>query len=317
MEKITILIIEDEPTINRIISNYFIKENYSVLNALDGAIGLKLFRENKVDLVCLDIMLPEIDGWDVAKKIREDSDVPIIMMSALSTEEDILKGYSLKIDDYVTKPFNPKILVAKIKNLLERIEKSESDNRISGILEVEGIKMNMSTFEDNRKIKELLTLDDLTGVANRRYLELYLKNMKEEVEKFDSSFGILFFDIDHFKNINDVYGHSVGDEILKLISHTINSNIRAKDLFGRWGGEEFIAVIKTDSILELEIIAKKLKILVSNAYYELEDSKRVSVTISIGGTMFQKSEEIAMLIYRADANMYLSKEKGRNLVTIK
>ena len=123
MNKAVILIIEDEPTINRIISNYFIKENFTVLNALDGLKGLQLFKENKVDLVCLDIMMPIIDGWDVAKKIRESSDVPIIMMSALSTEEDILKGYSLKIDDYVTKLFNPKILVAKIKNLLEKIDK--------------------------------------------------------------------------------------------------------------------------------------------------------------------------------------------------
>ncbi len=317
MNKAVILIIEDEPTINRIISNYFIKENFTVLNALDGLKGLQLFKENKVDLVCLDIMMPIIDGWDVAKKIRESSDVPIIMMSALSTEEDILKGYSLKIDDYVTKPFNPKILVAKIKNLLEKIDKIESDNKISGILEIEGIKMNLSIYEERRKLSDLLTQDKLTGISNRRYLDFHLHNMKEEFEKFDSSFGILFFDIDHFKNVNDIHGHEIGDEILKLVSQILESNIRNEDLIGRWGGEEFIAVMKVSDKIELKNVAEKLRVLILSSPYKLDDFKKVSVTISIGGTMFKKSDDIASLISRADANMYESKETGRNKVTIK
>jgi len=145
MDKETILIIEDEPTINRIVSNYFLKEKYKVLSALDGIKGLQLISKNKVDLVCLDILMPNINGWDVAKTIRETSNVPIIMMSALSEEEDILKGYSLKVDDYITKPFNPKILVAKVKNLLERLSNPEPSNQTSGILNVDGIKMDLET----------------------------------------------------------------------------------------------------------------------------------------------------------------------------
>ena len=145
MYKTTILTIEDEPTINRIVSNYFLKEKYHVLSALDGFKGLQLFSKNRVDLVCLDIMMPNINGWDVAKTIRETSNVPIIMMSALSEEEDILKGYSLKVDDYITKPFNPKILVAKVRNLLERINNPEYSNQTSGLLEVKGIKMDLDT----------------------------------------------------------------------------------------------------------------------------------------------------------------------------
>lgn len=147
MNDITILIIEDEPTINRIVSNYFLKEKYKVLSALDGFKGLQLFSKNRVDLVCLDIMMPNINGWDVAKTIRETSNVPIIMMSALSEEEDILKGYSLRVDDYITKPFNPKILVAKVKNLLERIANQDQDIQTSGILETDGIKMDLDTHK--------------------------------------------------------------------------------------------------------------------------------------------------------------------------
>ena len=145
MDKPTILIIEDEPTINRIVSNYFLKEKYKVLSALDGLKGLQLFNKSKVDLVCLDIMMPNINGWDVAKTIRETSNVPIIMMTSLSEEEDILKGYSLKVDDYITKPFSPKILVAKVKNLLERLSNPQPSNQTSGILIVDGIKMDLDT----------------------------------------------------------------------------------------------------------------------------------------------------------------------------
>lgn len=164
MEDITILIIEDEPTINRIVSNYFVKEKFKVLSALDGFKGLQLFSKNKVDLVCLDIMMPNVNGWDVAKTIRETSNVPIIMMSALSEEEDILKGYSLKVDDYITKPFNPKILVAKVKNLLERLKDHDYSNQTSGELNIGGIKMNLDTHKayiDEKEVELSKTEFDL------------------------------------------------------------------------------------------------------------------------------------------------------------
>lgn len=317
MDKTVILVIEDEPTINRIISSYFVKENYEVISALDGEEGLKLFEENKVDLVCLDIMMPRINGWEVAKRIRETSDIPIIMMSALATEADILKGYSLKVDDYVTKPFNPKVLVAKIKNLLERINKSEITNQISGILEVEGIKMNLATYEESRKLKDILTKDDLTGISNRRYIDFYLNNKIKEAEEFNATFGILFFDIDHFKKVNDTYGHIIGDEILKMVSKTLNTNIRSEDFIGRWGGEEFIAVFNIPNISELNDIASKLKTIISKAAFKIDDSQSLSVTVSIGGTMFIQKEGITSLISRADELMYESKESGRDKITVK
>ncbi len=125
-----ILVIEDEPTINRMISNYFSKAGYEVESALDGQAGLEIFQSKPFDLVCLDIMMPKLNGWDVAVKIRENSDVPIIMMSALSEEEDILKGYSLKVDDYITKPFNPKVLIAKAQNMLDRLIRDKSKNSL-------------------------------------------------------------------------------------------------------------------------------------------------------------------------------------------
>jgi len=115
-----ILIIEDETKYAYILEKFFTANDFEVLLAFDGLNGIKMFNEHKPDLICLDIMLPKMNGWEIAERIREVSDVPIVMMSALSDESDILKGYSLKIDDYVTKPFRTPILIAKVKNLLER-----------------------------------------------------------------------------------------------------------------------------------------------------------------------------------------------------
>jgi len=147
MNKNCVLIIEDEPTINRIVSNYFQTEGFKVFSALDGFKGLQLFSQHDIDLVCLDIMMPNINGWDVAKTIRQTSNIPVIMMSALSEEEDILKGYSLKVDDYITKPFNPKVLVAKAINLLERYKNSEPNTKTTGILNISNIKMDLDTHK--------------------------------------------------------------------------------------------------------------------------------------------------------------------------
>ena len=121
-----ILLAEDEPTILRLVRTYFERDGYTVYTATNGEDAIKVFREVKIDLVCLDIMMPILDGFEVTKMIRAISDVPIIIMTALQSEEDILKGYSLHIDDYITKPFNPKVLLAKVNNLMMRLNKENS-----------------------------------------------------------------------------------------------------------------------------------------------------------------------------------------------
>ncbi|MBP0725907.1 response regulator transcription factor [Bacillus sp. RG28] len=117
----TVLIIEDELRLRDIVKEYFVQENFHVIEAADGVEGLDLFEQNDVHLVILDIMIPKIDGWNVCKKIRETSNTPIIMVTARSDEEDQLIGFDIGADEYVTKPFSPKILVAKAKSLLKRV----------------------------------------------------------------------------------------------------------------------------------------------------------------------------------------------------
>ncbi len=194
----------------------------------------------------------------------------------------------------------------------------DNENNIVAAIEVfTDSRYKQATYEENRRLKDLLIIDELTGISNRRHLDFYLGNKVLESGEFNTSFGILFFDIDHFKNVNDNHGHIVGDKILKLVSKTIKSSLRLEDKVGRWGGEEFIALIKTDDKMELTIIAEKLRSLVEHSYYQTKDNKNLGVTISIGGTMYEKGETAESLISRADKNMFYSKENGRNKVTVK
>jgi len=124
----TILIVEDEPILREIMKDYLLEEGYGVLEAADGKQALALFQEHEVDLIILDIMLPELDGWSVCKRIRKASNVPIIMLTARSDEDDTLLGFELGADDYVTKPYSPPILLARAKRLLDRRQDREQDS---------------------------------------------------------------------------------------------------------------------------------------------------------------------------------------------
>lgn len=157
MENKTILIVEDEPTIQSVVTKYFEAEGFKVVTADDGFTALQAFNNNDIDLICLDIMMPNIDGWTVTETIRETSNVPIIIMTALSSEDNVLKGYTYNIDDYITKPFNPKILVAKAKSLLHRISSPNLQPKQTNLLAAGPIEVNVETlvFKLDGKTKDI------------------------------------------------------------------------------------------------------------------------------------------------------------------
>jgi len=194
----------------------------------------------------------------------------------------------------------------------------DENNEVQGAIELfTDERFLRDHYQENRDLKEQLSMDILTRIPNRRYLDFYLENIVNENKQFETNFGVLFFDIDDFKNVNDTYGHNIGDEVLKLVSHTLNSNVRNDDVIGRWGGEEFIGIIRIDDKEKLFKIAEKLRILVEFSSYTLDDGTKLSVTVSIGGAMYQKKLSISGLVELADNYMYESKQNGKNQTTIK
>jgi diguanylate cyclase (GGDEF)-like protein/PAS domain S-box-containing protein len=166
-----------------------------------------------------------------------------------------------------------------------------------------------------KELEKLALLDNLTQLANRNYIEREVHGRLEEKKRFNMPFGILFMDIDHFKKFNDIYGHDIGDEILKFVANTFVANARQFDLYGRWGGEEFIGIIRNINSKDLETLGNRICSLVENSYI-IHENEKLYVTISIGATLVNENDTIESLIKRADTLMYNSKSTGRNCLTI-
>jgi len=165
------------------------------------------------------------------------------------------------------------------------------------------------------KYKSLAMKDHLTGLPNRRYIDTYLDLKMKEYKTFDLPFGIAFIDIDHFKVVNDTYGHDVGDEVLKMLARTYVNSTRGNDLIGRWGGEEFLAVFTNCQENVLASLINKIRMLVEHSTIKINDTE-LNVTISIGATMIKPDDTLESIIKRADTLMYKSKEDGRNRCTL-
>ncbi len=193
------------------------------------------------------------------------------------------------------------------------------DERGNIVGAVETFNKGVSPKETERRIRRLqqtALLDSLTAIGNRRHLEHRLKINLLDFRENKHPFGLLFCDIDHFKALNDAYGHKLGDHVLRMIAQTLRMNIRETDTMGRWGGEEFLILLQDVDVNALRKIGEKLLNLVRNSHLTLPDKRVLSVTISIGGTLAQTADTIDSIVDRADRLMYQSKADGRNRVTI-
>jgi len=164
------------------------------------------------------------------------------------------------------------------------------------------------------ELERLAFLDPLTGLANRRYTEITLASRLEELQRYGWRFGVLFIDIDHFKDVNDRCGHDTGDEVLKMVARTLQQSVRSFDVVSRWGGEEYVVVVAHVEGDELTATANRCRALVEQS--RLPAAAHICATISLGATLAREDDTVASLIKRADGLMYKSKAAGRNAVTV-
>lgn len=193
----------------------------------------------------------------------------------------------------------------------------DDDKNVVAAIEIFTEERANNHFEkEYENLKDQLMKDQLTGIYNRRYLNFSINTAIEANKLFEQSFGVLMIDIDNFKKINDTYGHLIGDEILKVIATTMVNSIELPDIMTRYGGEEFMGIIQVSSKKDLEKTANKIRILCSKASVNIKEKLKVSVTVSIGGTMFKEGLSENQLIENADKALYVSKNNGKNKVTI-
>lgn len=169
----------------------------------------------------------------------------------------------------------------------------------------------MAILQRVEDLRRMALVDHLTGLANRRYAEMSLRSKLDEMERYGWPVGLLYLDVDHFKQVNDTYGHPVGDRALRMVGKTLATNARSFDLVSRWGGEEFVAILVNVDGAELLRIGERVRVLVQESVLT-EGPDRIRVTLSVGATLAKPRDTLESLIGRADELMYRSKITGRN-----
>jgi diguanylate cyclase (GGDEF)-like protein len=275
--------------------------------AMDGASALRSVYEAAPDLILLDVMMPEIDGIEVARRIKADASlpfIPIIMQTALDSIEHKVEGLDAGADDYITKPIHFSELQARVRSLL----------RIKALQEkVANRERELSEMND--RLLLISRTDGLTGLANRRHIEERLHEMWEHATRLNEPLACVMCDIDKFKSVNDTYGHQAGDAVLKQFADVLKHEAREIDRVGRYGGEEFIVLLPGTVLDAAVTFAERVRSAVEARTFTF-DGGTLSRTVSCGVAAWPHPRVSACegLIKAADSALYVAKETGRNRV---
>ena len=306
------LVADDNIVARKIASLCLTREGIEVFEAENGEQAFDIIRQagQRMDIVITDLIMPNMDGMQLCRKIRKDlgkQDIPIIVLTAMSDLSGILDVFKAGASDYLIKPFSKEELLARIN---VHIERSKANRELRATVKL--------LKEANEKIEKLSILDPLTGCYNRGYLNRQMLMEIKRSARYAKPCAIMLADIDHFKQVNDSFGHQVGDAVLIQFVKNIQNVIRSDcDWIARYGGEEFLIVLPETTVPHAEVAAEKLRTTISSQPIH-HDDLQVSITASFGVTGFgpSQSDSISLesLLKTADENLYRAKREGRNRV---
>ncbi|MGL4502442.1 MAG: diguanylate cyclase [Planktothrix sp.] len=296
-EDFFVLIVDDITNNLKLVGKILDDVGYNTTFATSGFQALNRLKDNKIDLILLDLMMPEMDGLEVCQFIKNDpelQEIPIIFLTASYEEEKLIQAFELGAVDYITKPFIINELLARVKTHLTL--KQTTDNLKRALL----------------KLQQLSQLDPLTQILNRRSFFEYIENQFNLAIQNKSLFSLLILDLDHFKQINDNYGHLTGDQILINFTLAIQNYLRSGDYFGRYGGEEFVILLPETDQADALKIAQEICHLIAHLSTPTEKGN-LNITVSIGVAVFRAQDtRIEDIFDRADQCLYQAKALGRN-----
>jgi two-component system cell cycle response regulator len=314
LQPLTVLIADDDPITLICLEKLLQAPHRHLIIARDGQEALALALEKRPQLLVTDWHMPGLSGIDLCKILRKTSvtqHIYIIMLTGKESDDELVKAFDAGADDYVTKPFTPKVLQARISSG-ERLLRSQQ----TIALDRETIKRYAAKLAaSNRKLQNMAMTDFLTGLPNRRSALQRLKNLVAEVQRYNEPLSCLMIDIDHFKNINDSYGHDRGDQVLRLIARLLEDKARSYDMVSRWGGEEFLVISARSGVTDTLHLAERLRKAVAALDITLTEGLHLRVTISIGVATWNSTfRNAGELIKKADQALYQAKASGRNRV---
>jgi diguanylate cyclase (GGDEF)-like protein len=291
----TVLIVDDTPANIEVLCETLDGE-YEILFATNGPDALEIAVDTSPDLILLDVVMPEMDGYQVCARLKEDPrtrGIPVIFVTAMDQEEDEAKGLNVGAIDYVTKPIRPPIVKARVRNHLE-------------------LKRARDFLEN------LSSRDGLTGIYNRRRLDEVLEAEWRRARRSQSCLSLLLLDIDHFKAFNDHYGHLAGDDCLRQLAHAMVTGVqRSCDLVARYGGEEFACLLPDTDLHGAVQVANRISdriasLNVPHAFSGVAD--HITVSVGVGTETPLVGQSFFDLIRRADEQLYIAKGLGRNQI---
>ncbi|SHO51294.1 GGDEF domain-containing response regulator [Anaerocolumna xylanovorans] len=294
MEKDTVLVVDDSEIICTIIKDILESSSLHIAIAHSGEESIPIAKTLRPTLILLDIMMTGIDGYETCKILKgfpETKDIPIIFITGNNDSESVLRGFEVGAADYVSKPFIPEELKARVKVHMQNVKNQRE------------LQLLM------KELKEMAITDYLTKLYNRRY---FMEKLHEYVESDYTEFALILFDVDNFKNINDVYGHNAGDIALVNISNIFRLILREEDTISRWGGEEFLVFLPNADIDTAMKIADKLRKEVERYTFTFE-STDFHCTITGGVVKYDPDLTVEKNITCADQALYQGKSMGKNL----
>ncbi len=346
-----ILVVDDDSVNRLVLVNHLALRNYRVTEASSGEEAITFIaQQGDVDLVLLDIMMPKMSGYETCKRLRETYrayELPIIFLTARNQTNDLVMGFEVGANDYLTKPISKEELLVRVdthlqlysatqyldKKVAERTEELRKKN--------EGLRQAQQELQiAYRKLEEASLSDPLTGLHNRRFLSksigadlslvdreyknwLDSNNGRTEDSIFwpppkDNDLIFLLLDVDHFKTVNDTYGHNAGDKVLEQLSRLLEEALRDSDYLVRWGGEEFLIVARFCSRDEAAEMAERIRQAVANYSFDVGDGMHLHKTASIGFASYpfyqQHPDALGweQVVNIADRALYAAKKAGRD-----
>lgn len=294
-----VLIAEDDPVSRKVLEKFLDKWGYAVSSATNGAEALEILeRRDSPRLAVLDWMMPGMEGVQVCQRVREWTNRPYIYMMLLTArteKEDLLKGLEMGADDYLTKPFDSQELRARL-HVGQRI-----------------LELQDALIAARDELQFQATHDTLTGVANRGVIFDTLHREASRQAREGEALGIILLDLDHFKWVNDTHGHMAGDAVLRETARRMAGCVRAYDIVGRYGGEEFLVVLPACDPICMRKLAERLRLAIGSQPIAT-CSGEIAITASLGVAVSKADKPVApdALLHEADQALYRAKSRGRN-----
>lgn len=312
---------------------------YNLYKAASGEEALEVVADNDIQIVILDVVMPGMDGYEVCRQIRREyrlKPIQIVMISGFNHKNDLDELLELGADDFISKPITALELQARLKAAVIRLrdqtkvfgaieEDAHSEGKNLSTLVAENLQLrqeyqkvrriNEELQESCHQLEQLASLDTLSGLLNRRTLFKRIEIEIERTGRLDWPLTGIMIDIDHFKRINDNFGHQCGDLVIQEIGARLNRSLRKYDYAGRYGGEEFFVVFSNTDAATAQTISERFRTDMQQTRFTCGD-ENFTVTVSIGVAQFTPGESPGRWISRADGAMYKAKQRGRNQVVV-